>query len=509
MNIGEWVAKRARLYPDRLFLKENEQEIDNGRFNRQVNRTANALETLGVSKGARVIVLMTNSSAFLEVFFACAKLGALIIPVNTNLAGSELAHIIGDAAPRVLIYSSSLQDTLKAIGAALDRRIHRLAHGGPGPEEAPSLETLARDAPSHEPDLVEAPDLDDPLMIMYTSGTTGAPKGAVLTHGNFLFGAIHSLLSYHLDRTCRSLVVAPLFHIGALAASVTPVIYAGGCLVLKAFDNPSDILSCLVREKISFMFAVPVMYDMLTKSPRWAQSDFAAVDFFIAGGAPMPVALIRRYQEEKGVRFAQGYGMTETLRITALDLDAAGRKAGSIGKEVFHTTLEIQDEDGREVPPGATGEIVVKGPTVFRGYWKNPGATAAVLRDGWFHTGDLARRDGEGFIHLAGRKNDLIICAGENIYAAEVERAIEAHPQVAEAAVIGIPDARRGEVPAAFVRLEDDAPLPEDELLRFLADRIAAFKCPRKIRFVREFPRNRVGKILKRDLKDRLAPGGG
>ena len=215
----------------------------------------------------------------------------------------------------------------------------------------------------------------------------------------------------------------------------------------------------------------------------------------------MPVPLIRRYQEEKGVAFAQGYGMTETLRITALDLADAARKAGSIGKEVFHTTLKMVAEDDREVPPGETGEIVVQSPTVFQGYWNNPQATQAALRDGWFHTGDLGRRDVDGFLFLVGRKSDLIICAGENIYAPEVEQAIEAHPHVAEAAVVGLPDAKRGEVAAAFVHLEDGRALEEEELLRFLEDKLAAFKHPRKIWFVEKLPRNRTGKIIKDELK--------
>ena len=444
---------------------------------------------------------MTNSSAFLEVFFACAKTGAIIVPVNANLAAPELAYIIGDCAPQVVIYSEDALAKVAHLKTTLGAGVHYLIHGGDASADDKSLQDIVKDRTSAEPANGEAVGLDTPLLIMYTSGTTGTPKGAVLSHGNFLFGAIHSLHNYHLDETCKSLVVAPLFHIGALAASVMPVIYAGGALVLKSFDNPSDIIACIMREKITFMFAVPVMYEMMTKAPRWPAADFSAVHFFIAGGAPMPVPLIRRYQQEKGVKFAQGYGMTETLRITALDLDDARRKAGSIGKEVFHTTLKILDDDGQEVPQGETGELVVKGPTVFVEYWNKPLETDAAMQDGWFHTGDLGRRDADGFLYLVGRKNDLIICAGENIYAAEVERAIEQHSQVAEAAVVGMPDAKRGEVAAAFVRFEDGCVLEDDELLHFLDDKIAAFKRPRKIIAVEEYPRNKTGKILKAELK--------
>ena len=504
MNIGDWISKRARLYPDRPFLKADDQVLDNRQFNARVNRTAHALAELGAGKGARVATLMDNAGAFLEIFFACGKIGAMVVPVNANLAIGELVYMINDCAPQVVIYAP----TAEAKAEELKRSVRGIGHvldlGGPDSTEKRSLPILTTNRPETEPALPEALDLSDPLLIMYTSGTTGTPKGAVLTHGNFLFGAIHSLINYHLDHRCKSLVVAPLFHIGALAASVTPAVYAGGALVLKSFDNPSDIIACIEREQISFMFAVPVMYDMLTKAARWPSADFSTVDFFIAGGAPMPVPLIQQYQQEKGIPFAQAYGMTETLRITALDLADATRKAGSIGKEEFHTTVRIMTEDGREALPGEIGELLVQGPTVFAGYWNNPRATAEAMRDGWFRTGDLGRRDADGFLYLEGRKTDLIICAGENIYAAEVERAIEAHPQVARAAVVGMPDAKRGEVAAAFVCLKEKQVLEEGALLRFLEDQIAAFKRPRKICFVSDLPRNRAGKVLKNELVSEL-----
>jgi fatty-acyl-CoA synthase len=504
MNVGNWVGKRALLYPERPFLKEDGQAWNNRQFDACVNRTAHALLELGVGKETRVAVLMANSSAFLEIFFACAKLGAVIVPLNTSLALPELVHIVEDCAPRLLVYASDALAKVAHLKTVLGADVQYLIHGTAASSDDSRLQDVTRDRPPTAPVWDETLDLDTPLLIMYTSGTTGVPKGAVLSHGNFLFGAIHSLHSYHLDETCNSLVVAPLFHIGALAASVTPVVYAGGALVLKSFDNPSDIITCIMQEKISFMFAVPVMYEMMTKAARWPSADFSAVHFFMAGGAPMPVPLIRRYQQEKQVQFAQGYGMTETLRITALDLADAERKAGSIGKEVFHTRLTILTDDGREAAPGETGELVVKGPTVFKGYWRKPEATAAAMHGGWFHTGDLGRRDADGFLYLVGRKNDLIICAGENIYAAEVERAIEQHPRVAEAAVVGMPDAKRGEVVAAFVRFEDGCVPGEDELVRFLDGKIATFKRPRKIISVETFPRNKAGKILKEELKKTL-----
>jgi len=501
MNLAEWVSKRAQLHPDRPFLKQDDREYSNRQFEARVDHIAQALTACGVHRGTRVVTLMANSSALLELFFACARTGAIIVPLNGNLALPELNHIIRDCDPRLLVYSRDASDaaaTLKGAGRGI---VHCWSCEEDLSIAGTTTGTIERNLSEadHAPD--GAASLDEPLLIMYTSGTTGTPKGAVLTHGNFLFGAIHSLLNYRLDATCKSLVVAPLFHIGALAASVTPVVYAGGQLVLKSFDNPSNVLTCIGREKITYMFAVPVMYEMLAKSPRWPAADFSYVDFFISGGAPMPVPLINKYQREKGIRFAQGYGMTETLRITALDLEDAVRKAGSIGKEVFHTALRIVGDDGRDVGPGETGELVVKGPSVFLEYWNQPQATEAALRGGWFYTGDLGHRDEEGFVYIDGRKSDLIICSGENIYAAEVERAIEEHPQVVEAAAIGMPDARRGEVVAAFVRLEEACELEEGVLRRYLHGKIAAFKHPRQVHFVKEFPRNKAGKILRAELK--------
>jgi fatty-acyl-CoA synthase len=501
MNIGEWSCKRARLWPDRLFLKQGDQCCTNREFNVRVNRMIHVLIARGIQKGDRVATVMVNCSAFLEIFFACAKTGAIIVPVSPHLAVPELARIIADCGPRVLIYSpcfSSVVEQLRNCGGPL--QCH-LKHAGEAQPAASGFDNLAGPQSELEPAIPWAVALDDPLLIMFTSGTTGHLKGAVLSHGNFLFGAIQNLLSYGIDATFTSLVVAPLFHIGALVASATSVIYAGGALVIRDFDNPSEIILLIAREKINYMFAVPVMYKMMSKAPAWRGADFSHVHFFIAGGAPMPVSLIHQYQEEKGVRLVQGYGMTETLRVASLDLEDDRRKAGSIGKELFHTWVRIVGDDGRDLPAEATGEIIVKGPTVFSGYWNNPEETARAFREGWFHTGDLGRRDTEGYIYLVGRKNELIICAGENIYAAEVEHAIEAIGHVLEVAVVGIPDANRGEVAAAFVVLKEPGTMTAEGLAAALKGRLAPYKIPRKVVFVDTLPKTGSGKPNKNVLK--------
>ncbi|MFH1080206.1 MAG: long-chain fatty acid--CoA ligase [Pseudomonadota bacterium] len=503
MNIGEWISKRVRLNPERLFLKEEDgREFSNAVFDRRVNRMAHALGECGVVKGERVAALMLNSSEFLEIFFACAKTGAIMVPVNFRLAAPELIYILRDSAPRALVYSADFAEKVKAIKAAGLPLSRYFSHGAENITDDPSLAGFVAQFPESEPEQVSEITLDDPLFVMYTSGTTGDPKGAILSHGNILFGAINSLVGYGVDKTYKSLVVAPLFHIGGLAASVTPVIYAGGSLILKSFYNASEVIKLIVREKINYLFAVPVMFQLMAKSDEWDKADFSHVHFFISGGAPIPIDVIRKYQEEKGVGFVQGYGLTETGRLTSLDLEDSIRKAGSVGKEVFHIYLRIVDKSNRDVALGEPGEIVVRGPNVFIGYWNKPADTAEAMADGWFHTGDMGRRDKEGFVYIIGRKQELIISSGENIYPMEVERAIQTLPQVKEAAAVAMPDpAKRGEVVAAFVMLQEGQSISEEELINALHGQIAHFKIPKRVFFVDDFPRNSTGKVLKKELK--------
>lgn len=505
MNVGEWVTKRTLSYPERLFLKEEDgREFNNRTFNERVNRMAHALADLGIVKGERVAALMLNSSEFLEIFFACGKTGAIMVPVNFRLAVPELIYILKDSAPHALVYSSDFAEKVQAIKAAGLPIEHYFRHGGDKLAEDPPIANFAARFSADEPVPVREVTDNDPLFIMYTSGTTGDPKGAVLTHGNILFGAIHSLVGYGVNHTYKSLVVAPLFHIGGLVASATPVIYAGGSLVLQSFYNASEVIKLIQREKINYMFAVPVMFQVMTKSEEWDKADFSHVHYFISGGAPIPTPIIRMYQEEKGVYFVQGYGMTEAGRLTSLLLEDSIRKAGSVGKELFHLQLRIVDKNDRDVAPGEAGEIIVKGPNVFTQYWNKPKETAEAIRDGWFHTNDMGRRDEEGFVYVIGRKQELIISSGENIYPAEVERVIQALPQVREAAAVAMPDETRGEVVAAFVMLHEGQQITEDELTHALDGQIANFKIPKKVIFVTDFPRNPAGKILKRELKKQL-----
>ena len=504
MNIGEWITKRAIIQPDKPFLTDENKTYNNLQFNERVNKTAQALIHLGIKKGDRVALLMSNCSEFLEIFFACAKTGAIMVPLNLRLAVPELLYILKDSESCTLIYSSEFADKVREIKSAGYGPKQYLYQGGENLKEESAFAELVNGFSGIEPSEMENVSLNDPLSIMYTSGTTGDPKGAVLTHQNILFGAIHSLLGYGINRSYKSLVVAPLFHIGALAASVTPIIYAGGSIVISTFYNASEILKTVCREKINYLFAIPVMFQLMTEVDEWRDADLSHVHFFISGGAPIPLPVIKKYQDEKGVGFVQGYALTETGRLTSLDLEDSIRKAGSVGKEVFHVNLRIVDENGKNLPSNQAGEIIVQGPNVFSGYWRKDLATATAMRGGWFHTGDMGRRDEDGFIYIVGRKVEMIISSGENIYPVEVERAIQSLPQIQEAAAVGISDEKRGEVVGAFVILQKDARISESEILAALQDKIAHYKIPRKIFFVDDFPRNQAGKVLKRILKNRL-----
>ena len=503
MNIGEWISKRAIIHPEKPFLTDKDRAYNNRQFNECVNKTANALINAGVQNGDRVAMLMSNCSEFLEIFFACAKTGAIMVPLNFRLAVPELTYILKDSAPDMLIYSAEFDEKVGQLKAVVKVKKY-FRHGGEAPTGDAVFSDYVRQQSTEEPPIINEVDIKDPLFIMYTSGTTGDPKGAILTHQNILFGAIHSLLGYGVDRSYKSLVVAPLFHIGALAASVTPIVYAGGSIVLSSFYNAAEVLNIICKEKINYMFAVPVMFQLMADAEEWKGADLSHVHFFISGGAPIPLPVIKKYQEEKGVGFVQGYALTETGRLTSLDLDDSIAKAGSVGKEVFHITLRIVDEHGNDLPANQPGEIIVKGPNVFKGYWRKDAATDAAMKGGWFHTGDMGKRDDDGFVYIAGRKVEMIISSGENIYPVEVERAIQSLPQVKEAAAVGMPDAKRGEVVAAYVLLQKDAKITENEMLAALQGKIANYKIPKKIIFMEEFPRNQSGKVLKRVLKNRL-----
>lgn len=508
MNVGEWTTNRADLDPNGVFVVSDDgREYDNLEFNRRVNRLANALPSVGITRGERVAALFPNNTEFLELLFATGKTGAIMVPLNFRLAPPELAYILDDCGATALIYSHDFAFQANLL-KGLAKGVKQFVAVGEGNEGDASYEDWVAGYPDTEPVVEPEVTLDDPHFIMYTSGTTGRPKGAVLTHGNTQWNGVNAVLTYNLNAEDINLVAAPLFHIGGLSAAATPTIYTGGKLVLTRFFVPDQVLECIEKYRVTGMFGIPIMFLLMSMSERFASTDFSSIRIMIAGGAPCPVPLIEKYLEHDVV-FSQGYGLTETApAVSALPTGDALRKRGSAGKRLFHVQIAIFDDDDNELPRGDTGEIVVRGPNIFKEYWNMPEETAEALRNGWFHTGDMGRFDEEGYLWILDRKKDMIISGGENIYPAEVEDVISGHPKVADVGVVGMRDAKWGEAPLALVVLIPGEKLAEEELVAWTRDRLAGYKTPKAVIFVDELPRTPTGKILKKDLRARYVEGG-
>ena len=480
---------------------DGDSRITYAEFDRRTDQLARALRELGVRRGDRVAALLFNSSAFLETMFATAKLGAVFVPMNFRLAPPEVTFLLADSGADVFVWSGQLSPLARVAlaGEGVRLRARVVVGGEPADGEADFEQVLASGEPRALGINVAGSDLS---CLMYTSGTTGRPKGAMLTHDNLLWHVINVLSTGRgLRNTDRTVTVAPMFHIGGLGVHTLPLLYVGGTnAILSAFD-PEKTLATMARERVTVQFLVPAMWAALMAVPGFASYDLSALELAITAGAPCPLPVLEYFQG-KGVPFQEGFGMTETAPgVSILDADHVKEKAGSIGRPLFHVETRIVDEKDRDVPTGQVGELVVRGPNVFAGYWGLPEATAEAFRGGWFHTGDMGRMDAEGFITLVDRKKDMIITGGENVYPIEVEQVLYRHPAVREVAVVGVPHAKWGEAPVAVVALKDGAEVAGDELIGYARERLAHFKCPTRVEYVPELPRNATGKVLKTTLR--------
>ncbi|MFF9001154.1 long-chain fatty acid--CoA ligase [Streptomyces achromogenes] len=502
-GIGSWPARRARKTPDRIAVVHEDREVTYRQLHERVLRLAHALRTLGVARGDRVAYLGPNHPAFLESLFAAGALGAVFVPLNTRLAAPELAYHLTDSGAAVLVHAPEQAEA--AAAAATDAGVsHRVALAGPGPGALgyDDLLALGGTAPLDEP-----VNPDDPCMIMYTSGTTGHPKGAVLSHANIVWNSVNVLVDLDLAADEVTLVTAPLFHTAALNMTCLPTLLKGGrVLLLGAFD-PDRVLHLIESHRVTCMFGVPTMYDALAARPRWPEADLTSLRSLNCGGAPVPERTITTYLA-RGLAFAQGYGMTEASPgVLFLDREQTSAKAGSAGVPHFFTDTRVVLPDGRDAAPGERGEILVSGPNVMTGYWNRPAETAAaVTDDGWLRTGDVARTDEDGFAYIVDRVKDMFISGGENVYPAEVENAVLGHPAVAECAVIGVPDARWGEVGRAVVVLKPGARAEEADILGHLRGRLAKYKIPKSVVFAEALPRTASGKLVKPAVRAAYAP---
>ncbi|MBC7246664.1 MAG: long-chain fatty acid--CoA ligase [Actinobacteria bacterium] len=504
MNVGEWPVRWAARYPDEPAIRYGDLTLTKAEFNRRINRLSHAFQEMGVKKGTRFAALMANSHVFLEVLMALSKLGGIMVPLNFRLAVPELEYILGDSEPIGLIYSPEFAEAAQALKGKVAGMSHFVRELEGGEESDPLYEDLIAGKPEEEPVPDAEVTLDDVQFIMYTSGTTGKPKGAAILHGNTQWNAINSINMYAFDSGDVSIACAPLFHIGGLAVSAFPSLYVGATVVVQRFYNPVETLQLIEKERVTFMFGIPVMFLLMTQVPEFETTDYSSVRFFIAGGAPCPRSLIETWLKH-GITFNQGYGMTETATaITALRTEDALRKLGSCGKPVFHTDIRVVDAEGNDLPRGEMGEVWVKGPNVIREYWRLPEATAESITDGWLHTGDMGYIDDEGYLYLVDRKKDMYISGGENVYPAEVEDVLMSFEKIADAGVIGIPDEKWGEVGMAVVVPKPGVELSEEEVIQFCRGKLAKYKIPKKVVFAESLPRTATGKILKKELKSQF-----
>ena len=509
-GIGSWLRRRRPKSGTKTALIAGDTEASYEQIAERANRLANALRDRGVAKGDRVAYLGENHPAFLETLFACGTLGAIFVPLNTRLAPPEIQFQLQDCGARALVHAQSLSElaTHGAVGTAVERFVVVEARdGSPAAAGNPSRSALVEDfeavvASGADLSIDEPVALDDAAVILYTSGTTGRPKGALLTHGNITWNCINVIVDFDFSSADVALMISPMFHVASLTMGVLPTILKGGTVILEPKFDTRRTLELIERHRATTISGVPTTYQLLAEDPAWDSTDLSSLNKLTCGGSAVPMRVLEAY-EARGLRFSNGYGMTETSPgATTLPAARSREKAGASGLPHFFTDVRIATFDGTPAAPGTVGEIQIKGPNVIHNYWNRPDATQESYADGgWFKSGDMGYTDDDGFVFVSDRIKDMIISGGENIYPAEVEQAIIELEAVGSVAVIGIPDEKWGEVPRAVVVLRDGAQLSEQQLREHLDGRLAHYKIPKSVLFIHDMPRTASGKIRKAELR--------
>ena len=490
-NFASVLGAAAASGPDRPAVKLDDIVLSYAALDAAAARAAGLLRAHGVGAGDRIGLQMPNVPYFPIVFFGALRLGAVVVPLNPLLKDREVAHALADSGARVHVawfqFAEAGRGGAKAAGA-------EYVDVKPG-EFEPLLggaEPVAAVADRAD---------DDPAAIVYTSGTTGTPKGAVLMHSNLMAGARvgRDLVDAGPDDVC--LAVLPLFHVFGMNSIMNVTIQAGALLTLVPRFEPGKVLEVIQRDRVTTFGGVPTMYTALLHHPERDRFDASSLDLCVAGGSALPVEVLRGFDEAFGAKVLEGYGLTETTGMASFNLPDRERKPGTIGVPVGGTEMKVVDDDDNDLPMGERGEIVMRGPFVMKGYWNNEPATGEAMRDGWFRTGDVAVVDEDGYFSIVDRKKDLIIRGGYNVYPRELEEVLYEHPAVLEAAVLGVPHESLGEEVGAVVVLKDGESAGEDEIRDYMKQRVAAYKYPRVVWFAEELPKGPTGKILKREIE--------
>ncbi len=497
VGVGSWIERHARVAPDRVAIVGPDRRLTYAELATRIRRLANGLRRLGVGHGERIGWLGPNDPAFLELLFAAGLTGGVLAPVNHRLPPAVRAGVLADTAPVVLVEHQSMAGSPTDLPPSVRHRVHVGAPKTTRRSRSIDIENLIDGAPDHA--IADPGGADDLLLLPHTSGTTGRPKAVMLTHGNVTWNAVNMLTTAGLRRDDVTLAIAPFFRSGGTGVNVLPLLLAGGSVIVPASVDPAVVLETMAREAVTVGFGNPDLLDALAASERWTTADLSHLRFIITGGAPVPERLVRAYFR-RGITLLQGYGLSEAAPVVSLlDPASALDHIGSAGRPVLFVDVRIVGDDGRDVSPGETGELLVRGPNVMAGYWNRPEATAeALLPAGWLRTGDAARSDAEGFLWIVDRVEARFATGRGTVYPGDVERALLAHPAVEDAGVVGMPVVGGGTATAeavAFVVPAPSAALDAAELLAFARERLPAHAVPASVRFVTELPRNSVGKL--------------
>lgn len=497
---ADWLAARARLTPGKTALVDTlcgRRAVSYGEWNANANRTARFfLHSFDINPGDRVAVLAKNRIEYLDVWFALGKIGGILQNLNWRLSERELAGLIADAQPSVLVYDATCADLADSL--TRDSKLQTVAFDDPFPG---SRRFNERDSLFGENISVELSP-EAPWVICYTGGSTGLPKGALLSHRAIFSNALNTVFSWGINADDVALLNAPLFHTGGLNVLTAPLVCAGGTTVVTGGFDVNETFDAVESGGVTVFFGVPTMFIEMQRHPRWATADFSRVRFVISGGAPCPQPVFEAFWE-KGVEFKTGYGLTEAGPNTFwLPADQVREKPGAVGFPLWSVEVKTARPDGSECASDETGELRIRGPHVFSGYWNNPDATAAAFDNaGWLKTGDLAARDADGCYRILGRLKEMFISGGENVFPSEIESVLHEFEPVAEAAVIGVPDAKWGEVGAAFVALKHEAGATSAEILTFCKTRLAGYKIPKTVTLLPALPKTGANKIDKLALR--------
>ena len=506
-NIGQIIKKRAVYAPDKAAVIYEDVPITYKEINDNANRCAHTLQNMGLRKGDRISALLLNSPEFLEVYFAAAKLGLILVPLNYRLTGPELEYQLNNCGSRFLVFHDALMENLQSIRDNIQVEKDKFMFLKSGLPDCPDRPAWASDykealksSPSQEPEPDQPVHMEDPLAIMFTSGVTGAPKGAVLSHEQTFFKNFQVILYTDMREDDILLSQLPIFHSGGLFIMVTPTLCRGATLVLRRSFHPEEFAGDIEKYKVTTILALTTMWRLVLQTKKLDEVDTGSVRVVLGGGERTPESLIDALAQ-KGLYMRQGLGQTENSAMMMLPTEDVVRKKGSIGLPGFFTEIWIADEHGHELPPGEIGEIVARGPTVMSGYWNMPDKTAETIVNGVLRTGDLGYRDEEGYFYIVDRAKDMYRSGGENVYPAEIEKVLAGHPKIANVAIIGVPDETWAETGMAFVVPEEGERPTKEEILEYLEGKVARFKFPSYIKYLKSIPMTASGKIKKSDLK--------